>query len=128
MKIALKRIALSVAIAGWCIPAVAQKADSLKLWYAQPAKEWIEALPVGNGHIGAMVFGGVEEELIQLNESTLWSGGPVKTNVNPGSAAYLPQVRRALLENQDYQLANALLKKMQGLYTESYMPMGDLKI
>ncbi|OJV14964.1 MAG: alpha-L-fucosidase [Dyadobacter sp. 50-39] len=129
MKIALKRIALSVAVSGWCIPAViAQKADSLKLWYAQPAKEWIEALPVGNGHIGAMVFGGVEEELIQLNESTLWSGGPVKTGVNPGSASYLPQVRKALLENQDYQLANTLLKKMQGLYTESYMPMGDLKI
>lgn len=105
-----------------------QKTESLKLWYNQPAKEWIEALPVGNGHIGAMVFGGVEEELIQLNESTLWSGGPVKTNVNPASASYLPQVRKALLEAQDYQLANTLLKKMQGLYTESYMPMGDLRI
>ncbi|KAA6438319.1 glycoside hydrolase family 95 protein [Dyadobacter flavalbus] len=106
----------------------AQKTADLKLWYNQPASQWVEALPVGNGHIGAMVFGGVEQELLQLNESTLWSGGPVKTNVNPASASYLPQVRTALLQEGDYQKANELLKKMQGLYTESYMPMGDLKI
>ena len=47
----------------------------LKLWYHQPARNWNEALPVGNGRLGAMVFGRVEEELIQLNEETLWSGG-----------------------------------------------------
>ncbi|TDE17316.1 glycoside hydrolase family 95 protein [Dyadobacter psychrotolerans] len=104
-----------------------QPADS-KLWYKKPANRWVEALPVGNGHIGAMVFGGVDQELLQLNESTLWSGGPVKTNVNPESASYLPQVREALLKNGDYKKANELVKKMQGLYTESYMPMGDLKI
>ncbi len=55
----------------------------LKLWYNKPATQWVEALPLGNGHIGAMVFGGVNEELIQLNESTLYSGGPVKKNINP---------------------------------------------
>jgi len=107
---------------------LAQKATDLKLWYKQPATQWVEALPIGNGHIGAMVFGGVEQELLQLNESSLWSGGPVKTNVNPASASYLPQVREALLKEGNYQKANQLLKKMQGLYTESYMPMGDLKI
>ena len=57
--------------------------ENLKLWYEQPAKEWVEALPLGNGQIGAMVFGGIENELIQLNEVTLWSGGPQKKNVNP---------------------------------------------
>ena len=108
--------------------ASAQKPADSKLWYKTPATRWVEALPVGNGHIGAMVFGGVEQELLQLNESSLWSGGPVKTNVNPASASYLPQVRKALLEQEDYQKANELLKKMQGLYTESYMPMGDLKL
>ncbi|SEJ26587.1 alpha-L-fucosidase 2 [Dyadobacter koreensis] len=111
-----------------CFSAHAQKPVNLKLWYKQPATQWVEALPIGNGHIGAMVFGGVEQELLQLNESSLWSGGPVKTNVNPGSASYLPQVRDALFKEGDYQKANQLLKKMQGLYTESYMPMGDLKI
>src|SRR5689334_5212791 len=70
---------------------------SLKLWYSKPAVNWVEALPAGNGRIGAMVFGGVEEELLQLNESTLYSGGPVKKNINPGAYAYLSQVRDALL-------------------------------
>jgi alpha-L-fucosidase 2 len=50
----------------------------LKLWYDKPASNWVEALAVGNGKIGAMVFGGVEKELLQLNESTLFSGGPVR--------------------------------------------------
>ena len=98
-----------------------------KLWYSKPAAEWVEALPLGNGKIGAMVFGGVDEELIQLNESTLWSGGPVKGNVNPESAAYLPLVREALKE-EDYTKANALTKKMQGLFSESFLPMGDIVI
>lgn len=71
---------------------------SLKLWYQQPAKTWTEALPVGNGRLGAMIFGNVNEELIQLNESTLWSGGPVSDNVNPDAPKYLPQVRQAIFE------------------------------
>ncbi|GGN07098.1 hypothetical protein GCM10010967_48180 [Dyadobacter beijingensis] len=108
--------------------ATAQGQSDLKLWYKKPATQWVEALPVGNGHIGAMVFGGVEQELLQLNESSLWSGGPVKTHVNPESHTYLPQVREALLQERDYQKANQLLKKMQGLYTQSYMPLGDVKI
>lgn len=99
--------------------------SNLKLWYNQPAAIWTEALPVGNGRIGAMVFGRVEEELIQLNESTLWSGGPVSGPVNPESPTYLPQVRKAL-DREDYKEAIALAKKMQGLYTQSYMPLGDL--
>jgi len=129
MDISLKRLAV------WIFPFFllsfygnAQKNEPLKLWYKSPAARWVEALPVGNGHIGVMVFGGAEKELLQLNESSLWSGGPVKTNLNPKSASYLPQVREALLKKGDYQEANELLKKMQGLYTESYMPMGDVEI
>jgi alpha-L-fucosidase 2 len=99
-----------------------------KLWYKQPAKEWTEALPVGNGRLGAMIFGKVNEELIQLNESTLWSGGPVPTSINPDAPNYLPQIREVLLKEEDYEKATPLVKKMQGLYTESYMPLGDLLI
>ena len=99
----------------------------LKLWYNKPATTWTEALPIGNGRIGAMVFGNVEEELIQLNEATLWSGGPVKTNVNPTSPQYLQPLRDALFKS-DYKSANAMARKMQGLYSESYMPLGDLLI
>src|SRR5687767_6579233 len=64
-----------------------------KLWYNQPARTWNEALPVGNGRLGAMVFGKVDEELIQLNEETLWSGGPVNNNPNPLAQKVLPQIR-----------------------------------
>jgi alpha-L-fucosidase 2 len=101
---------------------------SLKLWYNKPATQWVEALPVGNGHIGAMIFGGTDEELIQLNESTLYSGGPVKRNINPEAHTYLPQIRAALLKEEDYTKANQLTKKMQGLFTESYMPLADVVI
>lgn len=101
---------------------------AMKLWYCKPAAAWTEALPLGNGHLGAMVFGRVGEELIQLNESTLWSGGPVKTNVNPDAPGFLPQIREALFAAEDYTKARSLTQKMQGLYTESYLPMGDLLI
>lgn len=102
--------------------------SSQKLWYAKPAERWVEALPLGNGRIGAMVFGGVNEELIQLNESTLWSGGPLKKNFNPEAHQYLSAIREALLEKEDYSKANELTKKMQGFYTESYLPLADLMI
>ncbi|MCM5527932.1 glycoside hydrolase N-terminal domain-containing protein [Parasegetibacter sp. NRK P23] len=105
---------------------VAQQRNTLTLWYDKPANKWVEALPVGNGRMGGMVFGGVEEELLQLNESTLYSGGPVKTNVNPQAHTYLAQIRKALLEEEDYGKAAQLTKKMQGYYTQSYMPLGDL--
>ena len=114
-------------LAAFIIPSVIFSQQDLKLWYNKPAAVWTEALPVGNGRLGAMVFGRAEDELIQLNESSLWSGGPIANNVNPKSPDYLPQVRAALFKG-DYVLANKLVKKMQGLYSESYMPLGDLHI
>ncbi|RYC67730.1 glycoside hydrolase family 95 protein [Spirosoma sordidisoli] len=97
------------------------------IWYKQPARNWNEALPVGNGRLGVMVFGRVAEELLQLNESSLWSGGPVNRKPNPGAAAYLPQVREALFR-EDYAEAARLTTKLQGLYTEAYQPLGDLRL
>lgn len=99
-----------------------------KLWYKKPAKVWTEALPVGNGRLGAMVFGGVKEELIQLNEGTLWSGGPARTHVNPDAYKNLLLAREALLKEEDYGKAYNFSKKMQGYYSESYLPLGDLII
>ncbi|HEY0610430.1 MAG TPA: glycoside hydrolase family 95 protein, partial [Chitinophaga sp.] len=99
----------------------------LNLSYNKPAKEWTEALPVGNGRLGAMVFGGVNEELIQLNEATLWSGGPVNNQVNPNAASHLPAVRE-LLRKGDYNAAAKEVQQMQGVYSQSYLPLGDLKI
>ncbi len=97
------------------------------LWYNQPAVNFNEALPIGNGRMGAMIYGRVQSEYISLNENTLWSGGPgIKWN-NPDAKKYLPLVREAAL-NGEYKKADSLCKYMQGPYTESYMPMADLKI
>ncbi|WP_421939041.1 glycosyl hydrolase family 95 catalytic domain-containing protein [Pedobacter sp.] len=101
----------------------AQKQETLH--YQQPAGVWTEALPIGNGRLGAMIFGKTDEELIQLNEATLWSGGPVSKNVNPAAFENLDPIRKALQE-KDYEKAYQLTKKMQGVYSESYLPLGDI--
>ncbi|MEO3407851.1 glycoside hydrolase family 95 protein [Mucilaginibacter sp. CAU 1740] len=120
---------LMLVVAPLCmqLAALTANAQNNTLWYKQPAKEWTEALPIGNGTLGAMVFGGVDDELLQLNEATLWSGGPVKKNINPEAFQHLAQVREALLK-EDYQKAHDLTQKMQGLYSESFLPLGDLHI
>ncbi len=122
----LKKIYFIVIIASCSSSAILAQPD-LKLWYHKPAAIWTEALPIGNGRLGAMVFGGVHEELIQLNESTLWSGGPVAKNVNPGAFEMLPKIRQALFAG-DFAKGSQLTRKMQGLYSESYLPLGDLMI
>ena len=98
-----------------------------KLWYKEPASTWTEALPLGNGRLGAMVFGGVKDELLQINEATLWSGGPVKHNVNPEAITYLPKARAALFNNQ-FDSADYYTKKMQGLYSQNYLPLANVSI
>ena len=71
----------------------------LRLEYARAAQKWVEALPIGSGRLGAMVFGGVGTERLQLNDDTLWSGGPADTG-NPKAREVLPQVRRAVAEGR----------------------------
>ncbi|PCH71706.1 MAG: hypothetical protein COC06_00220 [Bacteroidales bacterium] len=77
----------------------AQNNSLLKLWYNEPAKEWVEALPVGNGRLGAMVFGTPQSEKIQLNEETIWGGGPYR-NDNPKSLEALPKARELIFEGK----------------------------
>lgn len=98
--------------------------NDLHLWYRQPAQQWVEALPIGNGRLGAMVFGGLAHERLQLNEDTLWSGGPQEWD-NPGALAVLPELRRLLFDGE-YAQADQLSKQMQGPFTQSYQPLGDL--
>jgi alpha-L-fucosidase 2 len=125
-------------------------AGDLKLWYTKPASQWVDALPIGNGRLGAMVFGGgavnpmdpqnpkndkglgpvptdPAKETLQLNEDTLWSGLPVDGN-NLDAKNYLPAVRRAVLEQKDYHQADQLCRKMQGLFAEAYQPIGSLHV
>jgi alpha-L-fucosidase 2 len=106
-----------------------EAASDLRLWYRQPANEWVEALPIGSGRLGAMVFGGVSSERLQLNENTLWGGGPYDP-VNPEAGAALPQIRR-LIEASDYakatELANAKFMATP-LRQMSYQTLGDLTL
>ncbi|MBA4057971.1 MAG: alpha-L-fucosidase, partial [Marivirga sp.] len=95
-----------------------------KLWYDRSASMWEEALPLGNGKTGAMVFGGAAHEQLQLNDNTLWSGYPDPGN-NPNGIKYLPLIRRATSDG-DYDLAAKYWKKMQGPYSARYLHMGNL--
>jgi alpha-L-fucosidase 2 len=81
--------------------------EPLTLWYRRPAQQWVEALPVGNGRLGAMIFGGVVNERLQLNEDTLYGGGPYDPN-NPEALAALPEVRRLVFEGR-YSDAHRLI-------------------
>jgi len=107
--------------------ALAQQSSNLKLWYSKPATRFEEALPLGNGRMGVMVYGGVKTERLSLNEESLWAGGPVNPHMNPKAHEYLQPVRDALFR-EDYKTADSLMKFMQGKYSESYAPLGNLFI
>ena len=85
--------------------------EPLSLWYRQPATRWEEALPVGNGRIGAMVFGRVGSERLQLNEDTLWGGGPYDP-VNPQARAALPEVRQLVFDGKYSDAAKLINAKV----------------
>ena len=112
------------------VPAVSysQTPQALKLWYDKPSgKTWENALPIGNGRLGAMVYGNVENETIQLNEHTVWSGSPNR-NDNPAALASLPEIRQLIFDNKQKdaeQLANQTIitKKSHG---QMFQPVGNL--
>ncbi len=101
--------------------------NGLTLWYKQPAEKWTDALPIGNGRLGAMVFGGVNSERLQLNDDTLWSGSPRPWN-NPDAKQHLDELRSLVLDKQDYVAADRVCRAMQGPYNQAYQPLGDLHI
>lgn len=109
------------------IPALAFSQPNKTLWYKQPATYFEETLVLGNGRVGATVFGGVETDKIYLNDATLWSGEPVNPNMNPEAYKNIPAIREAL-KNENYQLADQLQRKLQGKFSESYAPLGTLLI
>jgi alpha-L-fucosidase 2 len=89
-------------------------AQDLKLWYKQPAVKWTEALPLGNGRIGAMLFGGVENDRIQFNEETLWSGEP-RSYSRPGASEYLDSIRNLLFAGKQKEAEALAEKQFMGL-------------
>lgn len=99
------------------------------LWYLHPAEKWIEALPLGNGRIGAMVYGGCLSERIQIDESTFWSGEPSSENNRPGTKELIGQIREVLLK-KDYEKADCLGRNLTGNKNNygTNMPVGELKL
>jgi len=111
-------------------PAEQSPADrsSELLWYRQPAQQWIEALAVGNGRLGAMVFGKTDEERIQFNEDTVWAGGPYPPDKDSDGPTVLPKIRKLVFEGK-YQEAQALFgpaMKVRAWGYSPYQPCGDL--
>jgi len=98
-----------------------------KLWYEQPAKKWVEALPIGNGRLGAMIFGGVKKDRIQFNEETIWTGKP-RYYHHEGAVKYLPVIRRLLFEGKQKEAEELAMKHFMSvpLRQERYQPFGDL--
>src|ERR1043165_6949140 len=107
----------------------AAPADDLRLWYDKHASEWTEALPIGNGRLGAMIFGGVASEQIQLNEDTLYAGSPYDPN-NPEALKALPEARRLIFAGRYKEAHDLVGAKMMAhpIKQMPYEPIGDLKI
>lgn len=99
----------------------------MELWYTAPAGAWTDALPVGNGRLGGMIFGWAAEDCIQLNEDTLWSGGP-RDRTNPGAKDALPEIRRLLFEGKTAEAEKLIETSTGGPRTQSYQPLGLLNI
>src|ERR1043165_7912027 len=103
--------------------------NDLMLWYAQPAQKWEEALPIGSGRLGAMVFGGVTEERIQFNEDTLWAGKP-RDYVRDGAGDVLPELRRLVFAGKEKEAAALAREKFLSnpVRQKAYQPFGDLRL
>ena len=103
-------------------------AQTERLWYARPASHWLEALPVGNSHMGAMIYGGTDVEEIQLNEETFWSGQPHNNN-STESLEYLSDVRRLIFQGKEGEAAKLIDKHFfKGPHGMRFLPLGSLKL
>lgn len=124
-----KKIILICVLSGIIIKGIAQSDTYLKLWYLHPANRWVEALPVGNGRLGAMVYGDPIKEVIQLNENTVWAGQPCR-NDNTNAKEALPEVRKLIFEGK-YKEAQDLINQKFISKISSGMPyqtIGNLKL
>ena len=104
------------------------QAGDLKLWYKQPAGTWVEALPVGNSRMGAMVYGGTAREELQLNDETMWGGSPYR-NDRPEALKSLPQVRELIFAGKNMEAQNLIQDNFYaGKHGMPYQTIGSLII
>ena len=110
------------------VTSVTLQAQNHRLWYSKPATHWLEALPVGNSHLGGMVYGGTDTEIIQLNEETFWSGSPHDNNSSE-SLEVLPEVRRLIFEGREREAAGLIDKHfVKGPHGMRYLPVGNIRL
>ncbi|MFA6769221.1 MAG: glycoside hydrolase family 95 protein, partial [Parabacteroides sp.] len=105
----MKKRKIKIACIALLLCTILVKASDLKLWYSHPATEWIEALPLGNSRLGAMVYGNPAHEELQLNEETVWGGGPHR-NDNPAALKMLPEVRKLIFDGKEEQAFDIINK------------------
>ena len=99
----------------------------MRLWYNEPARYFEESLPLGNGRLGALVYGNPSDDIIQLNDITLWSGKPIDRQEDAGASKWIPEIRKALF-NEDYRKADSLQLHVQGHNSSYYMPLATMHI
>ncbi len=110
-----------------CQMAMAQEQAPMVLQYDRPADYFEESLPIGNGKIGALVYGGTDDNIIYLNDITLWTGKPVDRELDKDAHQWIPKIREALF-NEDYKLADSLQLHVQGPNSQHFQPLGTLHI
>ncbi len=120
----MKRVLLSLLLTGVILSLGAQQLP-MRLWYDRPARYFEESLPIGNGKLGALVYGGTDTCLIHLNDITFWTGKPVDRQLDAEAHQWIPEIRKALF-NEDYQLADSLQLHVQGPNSQFYQPLGSL--
>ena len=122
----MKRILSTLII---CVfTSIAVNAQQHKLWYSKPASHWLEALPIGNSHLGAMVYGGTDIEQIQLNEETFWSGSPHENN-NPSAKVAIKEVRKLIFAGKEEQADSIIGRSFfKGPHGQKFLPLGDLSL
>ena len=122
----MNRLLIAILLSG--LSTLTAQAQQHKLWYSQPARHWLEALPVGNSHLGAMVYGKTDTEEIQLNEETFWSGSPHNNN-SPEAKAHLQAVRDSIFAGKE-EAAHTILDKyfFKGPHGMRFLPLGSVKL
>ena len=118
---------MPVVIAVVTLTANAQSTLPMRLWYDRPATYFEESLPIGNGKLGACVYGGVADNTIYLNDITFWTGKPVDPNLDAGASRWIPEIRKALFA-EDYALADSLQLRVQGPNSQYYQPLATFHI
>lgn len=122
----MKRFALFIFISYIALTASAQQLP-MKLWYDRPATYFEESLPIGNGRLGALIYGGAEDNLLYLNDLTLWTGQPVDSTLDREAHRWIPVIREALFA-EDYRRADSLQLQVQGPNSQYYQPLATLHI